>query len=297
MRRACHREWRRTVRSPQGHSWNSWGNNGKRAVYSPKSAVDTNGCNESSLALHTLSRLLRFAHHCAKQRLNLRFKRLEGGMRRPRLRTQHNIAVCGKLMLIAMRQYSESTFHRIANHRVPHRFGDGQTQTPRRCRTGRGRRRAHHVMQHNIRVTDPTAAFEYGDKFAMVFQPLHFACESGGEGLAALGATTGEHGTTTLGGHTGTEAMGLGTLTLIRLIRTLHLKFLLLHFECPRERGRRYRHVSLKIVGKSMFKCQEIKGKRSRSSHGSPISSTEIFATWQLFMTFHRVFNRSCWQC
>ena len=141
MRRACHREWRRTVRSPQGHSWNSWGNNGKRAVYSPKSAVDTNGCNESSLALHTLSRLLRFAHHCAKQRLNLRFKRLEGGMRRPRLRTQHNIAVCGKLMLIAMRQYSESTFHRIANHRVPHRFGDGQTQTPRRCRTGRGRRR------------------------------------------------------------------------------------------------------------------------------------------------------------
>ena len=80
-------------------------------MYSPKSAVDTNGCNESSLALHTLSRLLRFAHHCAKQRLNLRFKRLEGGMRRPRLRTQHNIAVCGKLMLIAMRQYSESTFH------------------------------------------------------------------------------------------------------------------------------------------------------------------------------------------
>lgn len=104
----------------------------------------------------------------------------------PRLRTQHNIAVCGKLMLIAMRQYSESTFHRIANHRVPHRFGDSQTQTPRRCRTGRGRRRAHHVMQHNIRVTDPTAAFEYGDKFAMVFQPLHFACESGGEDLRPL---------------------------------------------------------------------------------------------------------------
>lgn len=43
------------------------------------------------------------------------------------------------------------------------------------------------------------------------------------ETLAALGATTGEHGTTTLSGHTGTEAMGLGTLTLIRLIRTLHL--------------------------------------------------------------------------
>lgn len=222
MRRACHREWRRTVRSPQGHSWNSWGNNGKRAVYSPKSAVDTNGCNESSLALHTLSRLLRFAHHCAKQRLNLRFKRLEGGMRRPRLRTQHNIAVCGKLMLIAMRQYSESTFHRIANHRVPHRFGDGQTQTPRRCRTGRGRRRAHHVMQHNIRVTDPTAAFEYGDKFAMVFQPLHFACESGGEGLAALGATAVDQRAACAGAHANAEAALHVTAAVIRLERPLH---------------------------------------------------------------------------
>ena len=96
------------------------------------------------------------------------------------------------------------------------------------------------------------------------------------ETLAALGATTGKHGTTTLSGHTGTEAMGLGTLTLIRLIRTLHLKFLLLHFECPRGRGRRYRHVSLKIVGKSMFKCQEIKGERLQRVHGSPISRIDI---------------------
>ena len=107
------------------------------------------------------------------------------------------------------------------------------------------------------------------------------------ETLAALGATTGEHGTTTLSGHTGTEAMGLGTLTLIRLIRTLHLKFLLLHFECPRGRGRRYRHVSLKIVGKSMFKCQEIKGKRLRSSHGSPISTSSKFSA--CMATFHDI--------
>ncbi len=42
------------------------------------------------------------------------------------------------------------------------------------------------------------------------------------ETLATLGATTREHGTTTLGGHAGTETMGLGTLTLIRLVRTLH---------------------------------------------------------------------------
>ena len=43
-----------------------------------------------------------------------------------------------------------------------------------------------------------------------------------GKTLAALGATTGEHGTAALGGHTGAEAVGLGALTLVRLVRTLH---------------------------------------------------------------------------
>lgn len=42
------------------------------------------------------------------------------------------------------------------------------------------------------------------------------------ETLAALGAATREHGAATLGGHAGTEAVGLGTLTLVRLVRTLH---------------------------------------------------------------------------
>lgn len=130
------------------------------------------------------------------------------------------------------------------------------------------------------------------------------------ETLAALGATTGEHGTTTLSGHTGTEAMGLGTLTLIRLIRTLHLKFLLLHFECPRGRGRRYRHVSLKIVGKSMFKCQEIKGKKVAKSTRFPHKQNrhlrqqttfhEISSSFQqvmlemlrTFRPFSKVFNK-----
>lgn len=42
------------------------------------------------------------------------------------------------------------------------------------------------------------------------------------EPLAALGTTTGEHGTAALGGHTRAEAVALGTLALVRLIRTLH---------------------------------------------------------------------------
>ena len=44
------------------------------------------------------------------------------------------------------------------------------------------------------------------------------------ETLAALGATTGEHGTTTLSGHTGTEAMAALADNLGRLIGTLHVR-------------------------------------------------------------------------
>ena len=77
-------------------------------------------------------------------------------------------------------------------------------------------------MQHNVRVTDPTAAFEYGDKFAMVFQPLHFACESGGEGLAALGATTVDDGAAGTGAHTQTETVLHVTTAVVRLECPLH---------------------------------------------------------------------------
>lgn len=42
------------------------------------------------------------------------------------------------------------------------------------------------------------------------------------ETLATLGTTTSENGTTALGGHTGTEAMRLSTLALVRLIGALH---------------------------------------------------------------------------
>ncbi len=42
------------------------------------------------------------------------------------------------------------------------------------------------------------------------------------EALAALCTTRREHGTTALGGHTGTEAVALSALARIRLIRTFH---------------------------------------------------------------------------
>ena len=43
-----------------------------------------------------------------------------------------------------------------------------------------------------------------------------------GQPLAALGTTTGQNGAAALGGHTGTEAVGLCALALVRLVRTLH---------------------------------------------------------------------------
>ena len=43
-----------------------------------------------------------------------------------------------------------------------------------------------------------------------------------GQALAALGATTGENLTAVLRGHAGKEAVALGTLPLIGLVRTLH---------------------------------------------------------------------------
>ena len=65
-------------------------------------------------------------------------------------------------------------------------------------------------------------AFEYGDKFAMVFQPLHFACESGGEGLAALGATAVDQRAACAGAHANAEAALHVTAAVIRLECPLH---------------------------------------------------------------------------
>jgi hypothetical protein len=48
-----------------------------------------------------------------------------------------------------------------------------------------------------------------------------------GKLLATLGATTRENGAAALGGHTSAEAVGLGTLKLVRLIGTLHCWILL----------------------------------------------------------------------
>ena len=58
-------------------------------------------------------------------------------------------------------------------------------------------------------------------KFSLGFDGLHVTSLDG-EALAALGTTTGENVTTTLGGHAGTEAVGRRALPLVRLIRTLH---------------------------------------------------------------------------
>ena len=48
-------------------------------------------------------------------------------------------------------------------------------------------------------------------------------CPLDAKTLAALGATCGQDGTTTLGSHAGTETVALGALALIRLISALHI--------------------------------------------------------------------------
>ena len=58
--------------------------------------------------------------------------------------------------------------------------------------------------------------------FTSLVMVLMRACRLHGETLATLSATAGENGTATLGGHTGAEAVGLGALALVRLVRTLH---------------------------------------------------------------------------
>ena len=44
----------------------------------------------------------------------------------------------------------------------------------------------------------------------------------GGQALAALGAASLDNSTAATGGHAGTEAMGLGTTTLVGLVSTFH---------------------------------------------------------------------------
>ena len=53
-------------------------------------------------------------------------------------------------------------------------------------------------------------------RFQSDTSPLH------GETLATLSTTSGQHSTTTLGGHTSAEPVALGALALIRLISALH---------------------------------------------------------------------------
>ena len=85
------------------------------------------------------------------------------------------------------------------------------------------------------------------------FNGLHAQarCKLDGEALAALGTTASEHSAAALGGHTGAETVGLGTLALIRLVRTLH------DFYPPACLNKQISRVSFKIVGKTAQECQQ----------------------------------------
>ena len=71
-----------------------------------------------------------------------------------------------------------------------------------------------------------------------------------GQALATLGTTASENGAAALRSHAGTETMRLGALTLVRLIGTFHWSY------PPDAISNQYMHVSLKIVGNIVRKCQ-----------------------------------------
>lgn len=111
-------------------------------------------------------------------------------------------------------------------------------------------------------------------------------CKLDGKALAALGTTTSEHGAAALGGHTSTEAVGLGTLTLVRLVRTLH------SYYPPACLNKQISRVSFKIVGKTAQECQQA-GRtcpQVTTRRSNPAKNRAHFSVH--FRTFHRVFNR-----
>lgn len=63
------------------------------------------------------------------------------------------------------------------------------------------------------------------------------SCRAGGEDLAALATASGDNGATTAGGHPGSEAVGLRTLPVVGLIRTLHVSSFLSATRQPRHRA------------------------------------------------------------
>ena len=71
-------------------------------------------------------------------------------------------------------------------------------------------------------VISPLATGEDLLKIPLGFDGPHEKLVGNREPLAALGTTTGEDGAAALGGHTRAEAVALGTLALVRLVRTLH---------------------------------------------------------------------------
>ena len=95
---------------------------------------------------------------------------------------------------------------------------------PLSCDEGDLSRTAFVVTQNSYAqelVATPSPARENLFELRPGLDGLHLPIRDG-QPLAALGATTGEDGTTALGGHTGTEAVALGPLALVRLVSTLH---------------------------------------------------------------------------
>ena len=89
-----------------------------------------------------------------------------------------------------------------------------------------------------------------------------------GELLAALGATAGEDLAAVLGGHAGTEAVGLDTLPLVGLIRALHSELLLAEIE-PADS----RQNSLKILSRPLARVKQTRSTTTGFYRESPDDS------------------------
>lgn len=85
---------------------------------------------------------------------------------------------------------------------------------------------AHSVMHDEIMARDLAAAFQHGDEITVALQPFHgndaVSDKSGRQVLAALGATTVDHGAAGTGAHAQTEAVLHVTTTVVGLEGPLH---------------------------------------------------------------------------
>lgn len=84
----------------------------------------------------------------------------------------------------------------------------------------------HRIMHDEIMTRDLAAAFQHGDEITVALQPFHgndaVSDKSGRQVLAALGATTVDHGAAGTGAHAQTEAVLHVTTTVVGLEGPLH---------------------------------------------------------------------------